>query len=175
MSEYTEHVHPYSAAIGQQPPSPTVDGVSRDENGAVIDNEFLAGFLPLMLTGSVAAVDKTVTWSVVDIETGGSIFAEVTFDPTTKHTEAVEKLVDWFRGYVLSATDFMKTENLGILDVEVGDKVRSKSEPSLGTMKVVYVEPDEDVREGCSAIVTVETSNGLDDADMNDLELAKET
>ena len=55
--------------------------------------------------------------------------------------------------------------------IQVGDKVRSQECPEIGVMTVLYVEPDEEVRKGCSPIVTVSLPNGdMDDTDLSDLE-----
>ena len=61
--------------------------------------------------------------------------------------------------------------------IKVGDKVKSKSHPKLGTMKVLYVEPDNEVHAklvaGKDNIVTVVTPYGADDTDLDDLILVE--
>lgn len=57
--------------------------------------------------------------------------------------------------------------------IEVGATVRSISHPELGPMKVLYVQPADEVYPGGTALVTVSFGdNEMDDTELEDLVLA---
>lgn len=63
----------------------------------------------------------------------------------------------------------MEKTELNPLGVKPGDKVRSKTYPAE-LLTVLYVQPDEEVRQTCTPIVTVAfPNNDRDDTDMEDI------